>query len=152
MPDNWLPVPHQTQQQSADCLAACAAMTLAYLGRSTPYDRLLELLKITPDLGAPFSNLKRLNVLNIQVEYGAGTLDVLSDLLAHGIPCIVSVNTLHLSYWAEVARHAIVVVGVTAERVYLNDPFFEMAPQSVARLEFELAWDEMDNAYAALTA
>jgi len=46
----------------------------------------------------------------------------------------------------------VVAVGIDERRVYLNDPFFDAAPQSVSRLEFELAWDEMDNVYAVITA
>ncbi len=63
---------------------------------------------------------------------------------------IAFVNTACLSYWPEATRHAVVVVGLDAERVYLNDPFFDAAPQYTSRLEFELAWDEFDNAYAVL--
>lgn len=41
-----LPVPHLKQTQQADCLAACAAMVLAYLNQPTDYRRLLTLLGI----------------------------------------------------------------------------------------------------------
>ncbi len=61
------------------------------------------------------------------------------------------VNTIELDYWTEATRHAVVVVGIDERQVYLNDPFFEVAPQIVSRLEFELAWDEMDNSYAVIT-
>ena len=44
-----------------------------------------------------------------------------------------------------------VVVGLDDQYVYLNDPFFDASPQSILRLEFELAWDEFDNAYAVLS-
>jgi hypothetical protein len=35
-------------------------------------------------------------------------------------------------------------------QVYLDDPYFDASPQSVSQLEFELAWDEMDNTYAII--
>lgn len=35
-----LPVPHRKQLQQSDCLAACAAMVLAYLGEPVDYQRL----------------------------------------------------------------------------------------------------------------
>ena len=44
MPKHLLPVPHHKQREGADCLAACAAMVLSYLGLSVAYERLLKLL------------------------------------------------------------------------------------------------------------
>lgn len=48
----YLDVPHYMQKGPADCLAACAAMVLAYHGKSTSYNKLLDLLHIGP-IGAP---------------------------------------------------------------------------------------------------
>jgi ABC-type bacteriocin/lantibiotic exporter with double-glycine peptidase domain len=151
MPAPWLPVSHQKQYHRSDCLAACAAMVLAYLGRSAHYSQLMKLLAITPDLGAPASNIRRLEALKISVEYGRGDMAALAQCLARNFPCIAFVHTIHLSYWAEAVRHAVVVVGLDEQQVYLYDPFFGAAPQTVSRLEFELAWDEMDNTYAVVT-
>jgi len=36
-----LPVPHLPQRKQGECLAACAAMMLNYLGHSVSYDKLL---------------------------------------------------------------------------------------------------------------
>jgi len=151
MPAPWLPVSHQKQRHRSDCLVACATMVLDYLGRSIRYSRLLRLLGVTPDLGAPASNVRRLSSLNVSVEYGAGTIDDLAEHIERSVPCIAFVHTIHLSYWTEATRHAVVVAGTDEEHVYLNDPFFDIAPQVVSRLEFELAWDEMDNTYAVIT-
>jgi predicted double-glycine peptidase len=57
---------------------------------------------------------------------------------------------IHISYWGETTRHAVVVVGIDSEYVYVHDPCFDIAPQRVTRLEFKLAWDEMDNTYATI--
>jgi len=127
-------------------------MVMNYLGRSLPYDQLMAVLGVTPDLGAPASNVKRLSRLGLRVEYSTGQIDRLIEYLGQSTPCIVFLDTVHLSYWAETARHAAVVVGIDEQRVHLNDPFFAEAPQSVSRLEFELAWDETDNTYAIITA
>lgn len=150
MPTHWLPVPHRTQRHKADCLVACVAMVLDYLEKPIDYERLTGLLDIEPDIGGQASNVRHLSVLGISVYYGTGTLDDLARYIAQDIPCIAFVNTANLSYWPEASRHAVVVVGWDAERVYLNDPFFEAAPQSISHLEFELAWEEFDNAYAVL--
>ena len=151
MPAPWLTVSHRRQRRRTDCLAACAAMVLDYLGQSVRYSRLVRLLAITPDLGAPASNIRRLSTLNVSVEYGPGTIDDLIEYIAQGSPCITFVHTLHLGYWAAATRHAVVVVGIDEQQVYLNDPFFDVAPQVVSRLEFDLAWDEMGNTYAVIT-
>ena len=37
MPKVLLSVPHRSQQSDGDCLAACAAMVLAHLGRAIDY-------------------------------------------------------------------------------------------------------------------
>ena len=125
-------------------------MVLDYVGQPVRYSRLLRLLGITPDLGAPASNITRLSALDVSVEYGSGTMNDLAKWIAQGIPCIAFVHTVHLGYWAEAVRHAVVVVGIDEQRVYLDDPFSDTAPQAVSRLEFELAWDEMDCTYAII--
>lgn len=151
MPKNWLPVPHHKQRHAADCLAACIAMILDYMDKSTNYKRLLRLLNIDLDIGGRAPNVKRLSALGVSVNYSTGTLTDLSHHIAQGSPCIAFVNTSCLSYWPEATRHAVVVVGLDDQYVYLNDPFFDASPQSILRLEFELAWDEFDNAYAMLS-
>jgi len=135
MPVPWLNVPHHKQRGRADCLSACAAMTLAYHGVSIKYSRLLRILKITPNLGAPASHIRRLTQLGIDVTYGDGDLENLRNYLARGMPSIAFVRTIHLSYWDADSRHAVVVVGMDEAKVYLNDPFYAIAPQSVAHLD-----------------
>jgi ABC-type bacteriocin/lantibiotic exporter with double-glycine peptidase domain len=44
VPKVLLSVPHQLQQTDGDCLAACAAMVLGYLGRAIEYAQLLRQL------------------------------------------------------------------------------------------------------------
>ena len=61
MPNTLLAVPHQRQQQEADCLAACATMVLAYLNVDIKYQQLLKLLKVKP-YGTPGQNLKYLSL------------------------------------------------------------------------------------------
>jgi len=34
--------------------------------------------------------------------------------------------------------------------VYVADPWFDIVPQVVSVLKFQLAWDEMDQTYAVL--
>ena len=82
MPKDSLPnvaalnVPHYAQKGLSDCLAACAAMVLAYHGKPTPYSKLLELLKISP-IGAPRRNILNLSRLRgVTVIYREATLPI----------------------------------------------------------------------------
>ena len=68
-----LPVPHVPQRQQGECLAACAVMMLTYLGLSINYERLLKLLRIRSDVGAPafvYLNDPALTNAPIQVPRG----------------------------------------------------------------------------------
>lgn len=144
-----LPVSHRRQQQQADCLAACAAMVLDYLQRPIPYDRLLHLLRVDA-IGAPFRNLRLLQSLRLSVTIANGDMTTLHAHLQNGRPLIVAVDTAQLPYWNEATDHAVLVIGVDAQHVYLLDPDTAVAPQLVPLAEFELAWLEKDYLYAVM--
>jgi ABC-type bacteriocin/lantibiotic exporter with double-glycine peptidase domain len=143
-----LPVPHFMQRQRGECLAACAQMVLTYMGRSVAYGRLLKLLRIKSGLGTLASNIRRLETLNLEVIFEPGTFERLQDHLQQDRPCIVFIYTGELSYWPEGIDHAVVVVGLDDQNVYVNDPIFATAPLQVDRGEFDLAWLEWDEQYA----
>lgn len=96
MPKSLLSVPHHRQQQPADCLAACAAMVLDYLGIQVGYGRLLKLLKIEP-FGASAYNLNYLLSLGITGAIDIRDMTVLRELLQAGSPLITLVRTGELS-------------------------------------------------------
>jgi uncharacterized protein YvpB len=48
---------------------------------------------------------------------------------------------------SESCDHVAVVVGIDDSSVYLNDPYFDSAPQRVSHSDFLLAWSP--NAYMA---
>ena len=146
-----LPVSHQKQRRRADCLAACAAMMLDYIGRPCPYHRLLCLLDVKL-IGAPASNILRLTRLGVSVIHKAGSLEELELQIAQGQPCIVFLDTGELPYWSEAAFHAVVVVGMDDECVYVNDPAFDQAPQPVTWGDFDLVWIEQGYYYAVVSA
>jgi len=146
-----LPVSHRKQSQRADCLAACAAMVLDYIGRPCPYQQLLSLLGVKP-IGAPSSNILRLARLGVSVIHKAGALEELELQIAQGRPCIVFLDTGELPYWSEAAFHAVVLVGMDDEYVYVNDPAFDQAPQRIPWGDFDLAWIEEGYYYAVVSA
>jgi ABC-type bacteriocin/lantibiotic exporter with double-glycine peptidase domain len=74
-----------------------------------------------------------LDYLYLPIEYGR-----LVQLLG------IAVNTGPLTYWADDTAHALVVVGVEQDVVWVNDPEFEQAPQAVPLDDFLLAWLEHD--------
>jgi ABC-type bacteriocin/lantibiotic exporter with double-glycine peptidase domain len=144
-----LPVPHMRQRQDGECIVACAVMILNYLGIEVQYEKLLRLLR-TDWFGTPASRLRELETLGIVVIYKQGTLQELHDHLLQGRPCIALVQTLELPYWHnEPNDHAVTVVGLDDEFVYINDPSFSDAPKKVSHGDFDLAWLERDEYYAA---
>ncbi len=145
-----LPVPHVRQRNSGECLAACAMMVLAYLGFSITYGRLLKLLRVRKQIGAPASNIRSLEQLGINVIYKQGTLAELHSHLTNGLPCITFVNTGELPHWETDSDHAVVVVGLDNEYIYLNDPEFPNVPIQVTHGDFDLAWLDWDEFYAVL--
>jgi len=144
-----LPVPHLEQLQQSDCLAACAAMVLAYLGEDVDYRRLLTLLDIG-SYGAPRRNIIRLARLGVDVVYREANVALLLDTLRHGEPVIAFVDTGELSYWTEVTNHAVVVIGAEGDYVLINDPAVDEGAMPVQIAEFELAWLNADYACAII--
>ncbi len=144
-----LPILHRQQRRQAECLAACAAMVLDYLQVSASYEMLVKRLQIGY-AGAPFRNLRYLEALGVSVLIEQGQIETLRLCLAKQLPPIVFVATQMLSYWDQATQHAVVVVGIDDNSVYLNDPNFADAPKAVPLAEFDLAWLEMDEFYALI--
>lgn len=124
-------------------------MVLGYLRVRIPYSRLIRLLRVDA-IGTPFRNLRYLEASDISLHIAAGDMPTLRDNLQHGRPVIVAVDTAELPYWHEATDHAVVVVGVDDEHVYLLDPDTGGAPHAVTSAEFELAWLEKDYLYAII--
>jgi ABC-type bacteriocin/lantibiotic exporter with double-glycine peptidase domain len=150
VPKVLLPVSHYKQQSDGDCLAACAAMVLTYLGWAIDYSQLLRLLDIKPH-GAPARNIQLLSNLNLNVAYSQTDLAGLEAMIQQGQPVIVFVRTGELPYWTYSTDHALLVVGYDESCLYVNDPGRSDAPIAVPRRDFELAWLERDSYYALIT-
>ncbi|MEM7538034.1 MAG: peptidase C39 family protein [Chloroflexota bacterium] len=109
------------------------------------------MLRIRSELGTPFSQISNLEQLGITViSRSHGTLEELYTLIERGWPVIVGIQTGTLPYWNQDVRHAVVVVGMDPESVYLHDPVNETSPEQIPIGEFDLAWLEHDERYAVL--
>jgi ABC-type bacteriocin/lantibiotic exporter with double-glycine peptidase domain len=128
-------------------------MVLAYQNQSHSQDDLAQRLNLRISLGAPTSAVKRLASDELRVIYGEGSLPFLQNWLNNGVPIIVFVQAGELSYWAgEAFQHAVVVIGVDEDSVWLLDPDQTERPIGVTADEFLLAWSEMDYLCAVLIA
>ena len=146
-----LNVPFVPKRNHGECLVACAAMALAHLGRQIDYQSLARAIDLTP-IGTPFPNILRLASSNLRVHVRHGDLQVLYDHLQRGRPCIASVQADHLPHWrGEDFAHAVVVVGMDEDFVYLHDPAVAIHPLRVGLGDFDLAWLERDEEFAVFT-
>jgi uncharacterized protein YvpB len=134
-------------------LPACAQMALAYLGISRSQEELARILGVFEDFGAPASHLLKLRSRHIQVEFATeGNISELRHWLGRQIPIIAFVNTSSLAYWqGQVAQHAVLLVGMDEQTIYLLDPAKTQKVVTIAIDEFMLAWDEMEFAFAVIT-
>ena len=141
-----LAVNHIQQRTSGECLAACSAMALNYLGYRADYQHLINLLRIRPLIGTPFFNIRKLSKLGVKVTYKQGTLAEIHQCLTNNYPCIVAVQTEQLPYWNYTnSHHVIVAIGRNSEFIYVNDPEFADAPIAVNLGDFDLAWLEQES-------
>jgi ABC-type bacteriocin/lantibiotic exporter with double-glycine peptidase domain len=150
MPTNCLPVPHLEQITDGDCLPACVAMVLAYLQEPVDLERVARLLA-TQEFGSLAPNIRKVAEWGYAVTYQSGSLAMLRDLIAAAVPPIAFVWTGDLPYWSLNTPHALVIIGLDVDTVWVNDPAFPAAPQSIPVGDFLLAWAEFDNRYAAIT-
>jgi len=139
MPNGWLSVPHCRQEFNYSCVAACVRMVLAHQGRDLSEADLRQLLNTQPH-GTRARNLTAVASLGFEVQLDPSNLSQLRDALAAGIPPIVFVDTGPLDHWQTDCAHVVVVVGIDDTSVYLNDPFFDTAPQQTSLGSFLQAW------------
>lgn len=120
-------------------------MVLAYQGVTFREQELCDFLD-TQLIGTEAWNVLLLeqHIANCQVEIDSMSFDRLQESLSDNIPPIAFVATRLLSYWQHETIHAVVVVGISEDSVYVNDPALPDAPCAVPRAEFLAAWSELD--------
>jgi ABC-type bacteriocin/lantibiotic exporter with double-glycine peptidase domain len=118
-------------------------MALRHLGQEQTQSTLNHLLGLT-SIGTPYSTIRRMETLGVNVALRTRTSNELQAAIDAGLPVIVFVMTGDLPYWHDNTSHAVLVVGYDDASIMLNDPAFEQAPQPVAWADFMLAWSEHD--------
>jgi uncharacterized protein YvpB len=98
-----------------------------------------QLLNTKP-AGTPARNLTAVGGLGFELRLHPSNLASLRDALMAGQPPIVFLDTGPLEYWQVVCDHVAVVVGIDDTSVYLNDPYFDSAPQRTSQASFLQAW------------
>ena len=143
MPKDWLPVPHYRQTADGQCLPACARMVLAYLGRELEEAQIAKRLQ-SYSFGTPAPNIRHLESLGLSVTFGQMSVSRLQAYLQKGIPCILFIQAGELPYSESEGFHAVVVVGLSGQSVYINDPALDTGPQTASLDDLRLAWSEFE--------
>ncbi len=125
-------------------------MVLAHQSHSVDETTLARLLDTKP-FGTAVANVQRVSALGFNVSFGSSSLANIRAALDKHVPVIAFVMTGHFKYWSLNAAHALVVVGLDDENVYLNDPWSETAPQISAIDDFLAAWAEFDHLAAVIS-
>ena len=148
----YLSLPHKAQKGDGYCLPACVQMVLAYLGISRSQESIGQELGLNPPFGVRHSNINKLASSKIKVTYEAGTLEDIHGWLDQNAPAIVFVQAGELLPWlGHHFQHAVVVVGIDGQTVYVMDPALDAGPTPIDEQAFMLAWSGMDYYYATLT-
>jgi ABC-type bacteriocin/lantibiotic exporter with double-glycine peptidase domain len=115
-------------------------MVLAYHGVEKSEEELSELLE-TDFTGTVAGHVHRVTQFGFLTVLHQATWEDLRHYLEIGLPCITLVYTIHFPHPVDRAgRHAVVVVGLDEETVYLHDPLEDSGPTAVPRVSFDAAW------------
>ncbi len=143
--EQLLSLPYHPQQTEGYCLPACVQMVLAYFGIKRSQNEIAHQLGMRTEIGVPASYIVRLQSSELTATYYQGTLAQVAKNLAWGIPTICFIQAGELSYWqGYYFQHAVIIVGLKGNEIYLLDPDAEPNPIIVSHEEFLLAWSEMD--------
>ena len=142
---------HVKQLDWGYCLPACAEMTLAQLGIPKKQTDLASLLGTQAGIGTPFSRIKNLQDVTVEVLEWAG-LPAISDALLMSKAVIAGIlTTPRLPGWERIqTQHAILIIEITGTHIVYHDPAHTNVPASASIDEFLLAWSDMGEPIAFL--
>lgn len=144
MPAGSIKVPHYPQSRDGACLPACVRMVLTTFGEQRSEAAWAKRLG-SYEYGTPSSRVTRLASRRYEVEYRSFSLVELKNKLEQGLYPIVFVYAGFLD-WADFEGfHALVLVEITEDSVWLHDPSLATGPTQLSIDGFLLTWEEFDN-------
>lgn len=149
MPADFTTVPHYPQSSPGACLPACVRMVLAGYGDQLSEAKCAELLE-SYEFGTPASRVLLLSKRGYQVQYESLLLEDLSDALKNGLFPIAFVQADFLPWSDFTGFHAVVVVNIAGEQVYLHDPAQNEGNTPIHTDGFLMAWEEFDTKAAII--
>lgn len=144
---------HIQQKNWGYCLPACAQMALAQFDIFTSQEQLAALLDVRPGIGTSFSRVRRLPQVQVSVTEW-GDLEAVDIALDRGTAVITALKTTPgLPGWPNLqVQHTVLIVDITADEVVYHDPALDNGPVTAPRNEFLLAWSEMSELAAFISA
>ena len=149
MPKCFIRLQHLKQSREYTCVPTSVRMVLGYYGDEKTEVFLEHLLGCTL-FGTTAQSVISVTRLGSNVDLRYSSMEELKAFLEAGYPAIAFVRTGELDYWQNDCPHAVVVVGYDDNYVYINDPYFEDAPQKNRIETFQLAWRKTRNRLAII--
>jgi ABC-type bacteriocin/lantibiotic exporter with double-glycine peptidase domain len=119
-------------------------MVLEFHGCPRSESEVSDLLETTP-LGTRSANVQALHQWGVRADRGPLAFAQVEGFIDEGLPVVALVWTRDLPHWQSDDPHAVVVVGLTADSVYVNDPAQDQAPLACSRETFLAAWARTAN-------
>jgi hypothetical protein len=127
-------------------------MVLAYSRDTLDQAEIALQIGAQPYLGAPARNVRRLASDKRQVIVENGDLAKVEKWLNNNTPVIAFLQAGELTHWrGEFFQHAVVIVEIDQDSVWMLDPDARDEPIAVGIGEFMLAWSELDYLYAVIS-
>ena len=137
----YIEISHHPQFLDYTCVPACVRMVAHHHGLILSETEIAYLLE-TDETGTRFREIHSVSALGFDVEVTTGTISDLKKWLNANFPCIVRIKTTHLPRYPlpPWVPHAVVVVGITENNVYIHDPAQYTAPDVVPIEAFQSTW------------
>jgi ABC-type bacteriocin/lantibiotic exporter with double-glycine peptidase domain len=140
---------HYRQQDKAACIPASFRMVVSHfdamLAETLSEADMIALLG-TGATGSLLEHLPRLNALGFEaISEEWSPTELALHLRLQKTPVIVVLYAGYVEYLQSDTLHAVVVIGMDAEKVYLNDPLRNETPIVFSIDEFNRAWSFWDN-------
>jgi len=149
MPKCFIELQHLKQSKEYTRVPTSVSMVLRYYEDQQTESELEDLLNCTL-YGTTAQSVMSVTRLGYNVDLRYSSLEELQAYLEDGYPTIAFVRTGELDYWQNDYPHAIVVVGYDEDFIYINDPYFDDAPQKTKVDKFQLAWRKTKNRLAII--